>query len=477
MQGLSELRKRFLRGLQLSVLVLLTPFSNAQAEDSFWDDLFGSEPKCEEGIEYQRNAQGVCVPATQGALTPVKTSQVAARVEQNKQEKLVQKPLPECFVVKGQASTEGVDTAFAKKMAIRDALKNATMQRNVDINSDITLENQSVLLENDRFVSRSHVQSYRLIKEGLEDPYDMYGQDKPKPLNYEVELDVCLSSKRGICPYINGRQYSPSVLVAPLAVEDIAGARDLRNLVVGYQQELNRRINNAGQKNVRLLQRTIDIQENRRIQPNLDQQLLTNLYNETGAQYLVLSVLRSAASKREDQGWGTQIQRYYNHAIEDDSRYIDADWYVVDLLSKKVIHQSRGGFDVQGEVRVGRDRMFGSNAFFATDTGKAFDQLLNQQVANVLEFLHCKRFESEVIDVRDGKYYLYLNAESGVQVGDDLAVYHRVGAPVNFAGRPLGSEYEPGAFLKVTEIHPDFVVAELEVSKNVVQIGDRVRPW
>jgi hypothetical protein len=204
---------------------------------------------------------------------------------------------------------------------------------------------------------------------------------------------------------------------------------------------------------------------------------LTNLYNDTGAQYAVLSVLRSAASKREDQGWGTQIQRYYNHALEDDSRYIEVDWYLVDLLDKKVVHQARNGFDVKGHVRVSRDRMFGTNAFFATDTGKAFDQLLKQQADNVIDYLHCKRVASEVIDIRDGKYYLYLNNQSGVQVGDDLAVYHRIGAPINVAGRSLGSEYEPGAFLKVTEIHPDFIVAELAVSKNIVQIGDRVRPW
>lgn len=455
-----------LKILQVSLVGFVFSLSNAQAYDF---DFFNTEPaetECLPGVEYQRNADGVC--------QTVDKSKAAA---QPKPIVVKQQTLPNCFVVKGHAPTEGVDTAFAKKMAIKDALKNATMQRNVEINSDITMENQSVLLENDRFVSHSHVQSYTLIKEGLEDPYDMYGQDKPKPLNYEVELDVCLSSKRGICPDLNNRQYYPSVLVAPLAVEDIAGARDLRNLVVGYQQELERRMQNAGQKNVHLLQRNIDIQENRRVSPNLDQQLLTNLYNETGAQYLVLSILRSAASKRENQGWGTQIQRYYNHAIEDDSRYLDMDWYVVDLLAKKVIHQSRGGFDIKGKVRVSRDRMFGTNAFFATDTGKAFDQLLNQQTDNVLDYLHCKRFESEVIDIRDGKYYLYVNAEAGVQVGDDLAVYHRVGAPVNFAGSALGSEYQPGAFLKVTEIHSNFAVAELEVSKNIVQIGDRVRPW
>ncbi|MBO1928444.1 hypothetical protein J3998_12770 [Thiomicrorhabdus sp. 6S2-11] len=454
-----------------SALLCSLAVTQAQAFDFDFFKSSEAEQECLPNVKYQRNAQGVCEPIPESKPIQQESSQTPMAIQQEP------KALPNCFVVKGQAPTKDVAIEFAKKMAIKDALKNATMQRNVEVNSDITLQNQSVLLENDRFVSRSHVESYTLVREGLEDPYDMYGQDKPKPLNYEVELDVCLSSKRGMCQDLNGRSYYPSVVVAPLAVEDVAGARDLRNLVNGYQQELDRRMQDAGQKNVHLLKRSIDVQENRRITPNLDQQLLTNLYNDTGAQYAVLSVLRSAASKREDQGWGTQIQRYYNHALEDDSRYIEVDWYLVDLLDKKVVHQARNGFDVKGHVRVSRDRMFGTNAFFATDTGKAFDQLLKQQADNVLDYLHCKRVASEVIDIRDGKYYLYLNNQSGVQVGDDLAVYHRIGAPVNFAGRNLGSEYEPGAFLKVTELHPDFVVAELEVSKNVVQIGDRVRPW
>ncbi|BBP45504.1 hypothetical protein THMIRHAS_08770 [Thiosulfatimonas sediminis] len=444
-----------------------------QADDfEFWEPEASVQQECQPGVQYQRNAQGVCEPVTSlNATQPIKKPLVQSKLAaQNK-------GLPSCFTVKGQASTEGVANEFAKKMAIREALKNASMQRNLEVNSDVTLQNQTVLLENERFVSRSQVQSYTLLKEGLEDPLDVYGQEKPKPLNYEVELDVCLSAKRGLCPDLNGRQYAPSLLVAPLAVEDVAGVRDLRNLVIGYQQELERRLQDSGQPNIHSLLGAVDIQANLRITPNLDQQLLEDLYDQSGAQYLLLSVLRSATSLREEQGWGTQIQRYYNQALEDDSRYIEVDWYVLDLLDKQVVHQVRNGFDLKGAVRVNRDRMFGTNAFFATDTGKAFDQLLQYQSANVLEFLHCKRLVSKVIDVRDGKYYLFLNAESGVQVGDDLAVYHRIGAPVNVSGRSLGSEYEPGAFLKVTAIQANFAIAELSASKNVVQIGDLVRPW
>lgn len=459
----------------LSALLLTAFFvSSANADSGSWLDELRlssasqsqSQSECLPGVHYRRNEQGQCVPVVR-----------AAEKKQNQVKELRSNSSSECLVVKGRASTDGVDLEFAKKMAIRDALKNASMQRDLKVGSDITMQNQQLTLETSRFVSNSHVKSYTLLKGGLEDPEDMYGRSKPEPLNYEVEVEVCLSSERGLCPDLNGRKYFPRLLIAPLAVKDVAGARDIRNLVSGYQLELERRLLDKGQSNLSKLNRMIDIQPNRQISPNLDPQLLQEVYSSSGAQYLLLSVLRSVGTVLEDNGWKNQVKRHYDLDISDDGRYIEADWYLVDLLNKKIAHQARAGFDIRGKVRVGRERPFATNAFFATDTGKGFDALLSQEVDNVQDFLHCQRFESEIIDVRDGKYYLYLTPEVGAKVGDDLAVYHRTGMPVNFAGRDLGSEYQPGAFLKITAIHSEFAVAELITQKNPVQIGDRIRPW
>jgi len=381
-----------------------------------------------------------------------------------------------CVDVKGSASMEGVDKAFARKMAIRDALKMASMTNNVNVRTDQSVEEYQLTLDSARFTSNSKVKSYTVVSEGLEDPEDMYGQTKQGAPNYEVSLNVCLTEEEGICTGLDGHPYQTRLVVAPIVMPHASEARDISNLLLGYQLELERRIKNRGYRNLTVMQESIDLQPNIAVTPNLDLNLLSDIRNKTGGQYLLLTVIRSL-SAHPDNGFLNDAKRFYNLEVKPDSRYIEVDWYLVDLMKNSTVHQARGGFDVKGDVVVGRNKPFGTNAFFSTDTGMSFHALLESQTKNVLSFLHCKPFESQVIDIQNGNYVIYLHEESGAKVGDDLAVYHTAGRPVRFNGQLLGQDQVPGAFLKIKRILPRFAIAELTAKKGVVQIGDVVKTW
>ncbi|MBN2647042.1 MAG: hypothetical protein JXR44_04590 [Thiotrichales bacterium] len=463
----------------LSLSIIFLGLSQGVQADDF-PDLFETESrsvqssqKCLPGVEYQYDAEGRCIAQPRLENKPLADVKV--------QKQAMRSPIAktDCVRSLGRASVEAGDERFAEKMAIRDALKNATMQRDLSVNSDITMQNHTLTRETSRFVSRARVKNYTVLRAGLEEAEDRFGQTKTGPLLYEVELEVCLGSEANQCPDLFGRQYSPKVLIAPLAVEDIAGSNDLSNLVNGFTLELQRRLANAGQQNLGLLGQQIDLQPNLTIAPNLNPALLQDLYNQTGAQFILLTVLRSAQATMPDNGLGNQLKRFYDWQLAADQRFIELDWYLVDALNAQLLHQQRQGLEVHGKTRVGRERPFATSGFFATETGQAFDQLLNQQVAAVQQQLRCQPLEGEVVEIRDGNYYLLLNNQSGVQVGDDLAVHHRLGMPVQFAGRTLGDERRPGAFLRVTAVHAEFVVATLtqQADQALVQIGDRVKPW
>lgn len=385
-----------------------------------------------------------------------------------------------CIQVKGSASSKDVSEAFARKMAIRDALKQASMKSNLHVKTDQSVQNYQLKLDSARFTSASKVKHFKVIKEGFEDPEDRYGQTKKGALNYEVVIEACLTEERGVCTSLPGNQYQPRLAIAPIAVAVANQANDISNLVDGYQIELDRRIRNQGYQNFEMVKEVLDIQPNVQISPNLNSEQLANYRDATGAQYALLTVIRSMSSHADKDGWGgfkNDVKSFYNLQVEPSSRYIEADWYLIDLINKKLAHQSRGGFDVEGDVYVGRDRPFGSNAFFATDTGKVFHALLEKQVSDAIDYLHCKPFQSEVIDIRDGQYIVYLNEHSGAKVGDDLAVYHRVGRPIRVNGAEIGSDFVPGAFLKIQRIQSRFAIAELVVKNKSVQIGDVVKTW
>ncbi len=381
-----------------------------------------------------------------------------------------------CVDVKGSASMDGVDQAFARKMAIRDALKVASLKRNVNIRTDQSVEGYQLTLDSARFTSHSKIKSYTITKEGFENPEDLYGQTKEGALNYEVFLNVCLTEEAGICSGSEGNQYQTRLAVAPIVIPFASEARDITNLLSGYQLELERKIKDKGHQNLTLLLKPVDLQPNKTVTPNLDSQLLNDIRNQTGAQFLLLTVIRSL-SAHSDTGILNTAKRFYNVNVKPSTRYIEVDWYLVDLLKKTTLHQNRVSFDVEGDVLVGRNRPFGSNAFFATDTGSAFNQVLDAQTKDVLAFLHCKPFESQVIDIRNGEYIIYLHEEAGAKVGDDLAVYHTAGRPIRFGGSELGQDQVPGAFLKIKRILPKFAIAELTAKKGVVQVGDIVKTW
>ncbi|WP_130537818.1 flagellar assembly protein T N-terminal domain-containing protein [Thiomicrorhabdus indica] len=463
----------------MGLFVLMVPFIT-QAQD---DVLFGDvEPQTGQNLGLDKVFDLPALENSKQSLPAGKNNCPEGSLYNPQQNRcvihVVKQSIPsECVTVKGIAPIDNGNEDFAQKMAIREAIKNATMRRNLNVRTDQKMENYEITLDSSRFTSQARVESFRILEEGLEDPMDLYGQDKKEPLGYEVTLEVCLTDDPKVCPNLEGHQYQTRLAVAPVVMENAYEARDISNLVIGYQKEVERRLLQQGHLNLIGLDYTVEIQPNQKITPNLDERLLTDVRNQTGAQYLLLSVLKSASAHEEDNGFMNRVKRTYNLQVDKDSRYIEVDWYLVDLINFRTVSEARDGFDIKGDVRVGRDRPFGTNAFFATDVGKAFHALLKEQTRKVYEAVRCQPFESEVIEKRGDQYLVLMDQRSGVEVGDVLAVYQRQDRQVRFNGRTLGYDLTPGAFLTVKRVMDQFVIAELSASQEVVQIGDRVKAW
>ncbi|WP_319381904.1 flagellar assembly protein T N-terminal domain-containing protein [Thiomicrorhabdus sp.] len=386
-------------------------------------------------------------------------------------------PQNECFEVVGTASMQGVSEGFAKKMAIRDALKSASMRRGLQVRSQTTMKQMQITEDRTHFQTESKVQSFTVLQAGLESSEDMYGVAKPAPLNYEVRLQVCLGDAEGQCGH-GGKAYQARLLVAPLVVEDTASVSDIRSLVQGYSFALADTLKEFGYRNLALSQNTHIPVSDRATGPNLDRDFLNEVYERSGAQYALLSILRSASVRNTDSQTWNQVKRMYNFSIEANQRFLKLDTYIVDLLQGRVEHRFEKSIELNGQVRVGREHPFGSAAFWRTQTGGGFRTLLQTSAEDTVKALQCKPFQASIADIRGREYFIYLNQASGVEVGDELAVYHKLDRPVSYAGTSLGSDMQPGAFLKVTRIMPEFAVAEIsESADKIVSIGDRVMPW
>lgn len=375
--------------------------------------------------------------------------------------------LSQCVKARGMASTAGVELAFARQMAIRNALEIASMQNNLNISSRSEVENFALQRESTRFATNSKVRRFGIMSE--------YHDEEMQ--QYEVELDVCLTEDPNACGPFFGTHYQNRLVVAPVYVENAHEVRDISNLLGGYQNELLRRLREMGYYNLDLVDHIQGVPPGNLVTPNLSPEVLRPIQDQTGGQFLLLSVIRSASAHSENRRTMDSIRRFYDLETRDNRRYIEVDWYLVDLHKHRIVKQQREGLTLRGDARVGRERPFGTSAFFQTNTGQVFNTILNQQVQNVYDRLRCELLETEVIDVRNGDYVLFLSEESGVQVGDQLAVYQRSGNPVRFQGRNLGMDEEPSGFIRITRIMPKFAVGELVAENGRVQVGDVVRSW
>ncbi|HEY9017647.1 hypothetical protein [Thiomicrospira sp.] len=372
-----------------------------------------------------------------------------------------------CVAVTGVASMDGVDRAYARQMAIRNGLELASMQNNLHISARSDTDNFQLQNQASRFTTRSKIQRFGIM--------DEYADEELK--QYEVELNVCLTEDPSACGHAFGAHYQNRVVIAPAVIENSREANDISNLITGYQNELFRRLKESGYNNLDLIDYAQSTQPGNLVTPNLDPDVLRPIQDQTGGQFLLMSVVRSVASQSENKGFMDGLRNFYGYDSKKNRRYVEIDWYLVDLNKHRIVKQQREGFEVRGDVRVGRDRPFGTAAFFKTDTGQAFNALLNQQTERLYQHLNCELLETEIIDVRNGEYVLFLSEESGVQVGDQLSVYQRTGNPVRFQGRNLGMDETPSGFLKITRILPKFAVGELVAQNGRVQIGDVVRSW
>lgn len=373
----------------------------------------------------------------------------------------------QCVSVRGQASAEGVAQEYARQMAIRDALQNATMQNNLQVVSRQTTRNFQIKDQAGRFVSKSKVQNYQVADEYFDQEQNIF----------EVQLDVCLTADLSACSSALGGEFQNRLVIAPVVIENPYEARDIANLLPGYQQELHRRLLDKGYRNLEIIDYAQNIQPGNLVTPNLTPGVLQPIQDDTGAQFMLMTIIRSASSHSEGKKIRDKVTRHYDFEVQDNYRYIEIDWYLIDLNKHKIAKQNREGYQVSKKVRVGRDKPFGTASFFKSSTGRAFNLVLNQQIDGVFDHMACEILETQIIDVRNNEYILFLSEESGVQPGDELAVYHQIGTQVRYQGRALGIDEKPAGFIRIKRIMPKFAVAELVVENETIELGDVVRSW
>lgn len=370
-----------------------------------------------------------------------------------------------CVEVEGVAQIEQGDLAYARQMAIRDALAQAALSTNVRVNAQSETQNFALTRQSAQFAAQQRVTSMKVLSEVQEEN------------TIRVSVSACLTDEAKVCPNYIAR-YVPKVAIASVAVQDEYSVKDILDVAPGYQGELFNRLWSSGQRNVELLHTASDLYVGRPIVPNLSSTMLQTASDRTLAQYLVLTVIRSADWEVEQSAVAGEIRKAFRFDKEPTQRTVSVEWYVIDLIQERLLVQGNAFKKVgDADVRVGRDKPFASRQFFVTPTGKLFDYVLNEQVASIQESLACAPISATIAEVNQDKVVVPISIDSGVAQGDVLAVYSRTSRPYRIGAIELGTDLEPTAFIRVQKVLPRFIVGQFEGKKGLVQAGDIVKSW
>lgn len=370
-----------------------------------------------------------------------------------------------CVEVDGVAVIEKGDVAFARQMAIRDALSQAVLSSNVRVNAQSETQNFALTRQSAQFAAQQRVTSMKVLSEVQEAG------------SIRVNVSACLTEEAKVCPNYVAR-YVPKVAIASVAVQDEYSVKDILDVAPGYQGELYNRLWSSGQRNVETLHTASDLYVGRPIIPNLSSTMLQTASDRTLAQYLVLTVIRSADWEVEQGAVAGEIRKAFRFDKEPTQRTVSVEWYVIDLIQERMLVQGNAFKKVSdADVRVGRDKPFASRQFFVTPTGKLFDYVLNEQVTSIQESLACSPIAATIAEVDKDKVVVPISIDSGVSQGDVLAVYSRSSRPYRIGSIELGTDLEPTAFIRIQKVLPRFIVGQFEGKKGLVQAGDLVKSW
>ncbi|OZA15624.1 MAG: hypothetical protein B7X85_07205 [Thiotrichales bacterium 17-46-47] len=334
-----------------------------------------------------------------------------------------------CVEVEGVAQIEQGDLAYARQMAIRDALAQAALSTNVRVNAQSETQNFALTRQSAQFAAQQRVTSMKVLSEVQEGN------------TIRVSVSACLTDEAKVCPNYIAR-YVPKVAIASVAVQDEYSVKDILDVAPGYQGELFNRLWSSGQRNVELLHTASDLYVGRPIVPNLSSTMLQTASDRTLAQYLVLTVIRSADWEVEQSAVAGEIRKAFRFDKEPTQRTVSVEWYVIDLIQERLLVQGNAFKKVgDADVRVGRDKPFASRQFFVTPTGKLFDYVLNEQVASIQESLACAPISATIAEVNQDKVVVPISIDSGVAQGDVLAVYSRTSRPYRIGAIELGTVY------------------------------------
>jgi hypothetical protein len=366
--------------------------------------------------------------------------------------------------VEGAAAIDAGGVDKARQLAIKDALHKAEESAGMAVSSGSVRTGDGNLRENSRFRPLGVAANPMILNEWREGGI----------LFVRVRADVTPSEKP--------QPYRKKIAITQFYVANPLQVQDIDNIWNGYPLALLRWIEGSGLflpaqtsgwPALGQLALPLDRAQNR--------ETVRLLADQSGAQFVLSGIIYDAGT---DQPSGV-MPKFVPSGIlpkflrnDPGSRRIEAEIFLHDGITGALIANFRAQETASLNPAVGRDKPFGSAAFFATGFGGAVTRLLDRQAQFIVRELGRLPFNAKIIRVEGNRLFFDAGATSGMAVGDKFLIYtlSSVTDILELSNsRLLGIAEKPAASLTVKQVQPLFSVGESDANNLKIQIGDMIR--
>ncbi|MBY0573107.1 MAG: hypothetical protein K2P84_05465 [Undibacterium sp.] len=274
--------------------------------------------------------------------------------------------------------------------------------------------------------------------------------------------------------HITERVLKKKILMTGFAVAQPMQVQDLDDIAQGLPREILRRLENSGAFLTR--------QSKNLLSTNLKQEMPTaklvqQIAADNDAQFVIAGEVRSANTRSDKKYWGLW---------ESKTRQIEIEFAIYDGMSGVFLSRHHLLRPAEDDTKIGRDKTFGSSAFYATNFGKAIDAIIEESSAWIRTDLAHYPMIAKIIQANASQVGIDAGVTSNLRVGDQgLVVADYVQLPFNGMSSQQSQPSQYGTpqasmgKMKLIQVQYPFSVGELAAETQSdyakVKVGDYVR--
>ena len=270
------------------------------------------------------------------------------------------------------------------------------------------------------------------------------------------------------------RVLKKKIVITGFAVNSPTQVQDMDDIAQGIPREMLSRLERSGAYLVRQSKNLLSFDYQ---QEAPSAQLVRQVAAENDAQFVIAGEVRNAGVRSDKKYWGLWESR---------KRHIEIEFAIYDGISGAFLARHHLYRPAEDDAPVGRDKAFGSVAFYATSFGKALDAVLEESVAWIRKDLAPFPMMAKIIKIQDKQLIFDAGLSSNLLTGDpglvvsDFDQLPVIGLTAQQA-RPLQYGIPQASMGQITIVQTQypFAVAELQTLVQVdsikVKVGDYVR--